>query len=799
VGAAWYRARADLRRRWRATCLLILIVGVAGGALLTTVAGARRSSTAYDRYRDETLASDLDIAFDGPPGGDLEAARAAVAALPEVAVVTQSAFPFIVPAGSGMYPFLDFLAVVGLDEQAGRDVDRPRMLEGRAPDPDRPDEAVIVRDYAREAHLQVGDRVEFDSYAPDQLEPLFTTGDAGPPAGPQVTLTVTGIFDTPTFLSESAGSFTPKVVLSNGFAPEHTDDMAVYPGGFTVRLHHGAADVEAVSAELRELFADTELELTPASEIDEKVDSSIDVIVTALLLCALVAALAGGVAIAQALSRHLAMEVSTMRWLAALGMTRRDREAALITAAIPVAVGGAVLAVAVAIAASPLMPVGIARRAEPDVGLSVDAAVLGLGFVGILVVVMLLAALAAVTVGRSAERAANQGEVARPSRSMLALRRTSVPPPVAIGVGMAIEPRGGTAWAVRSALGAVAFGVAGLLAVVVFAVSVTTLVQTPERYGSPFDAAVAGFSGDILADGRDELVADPDIAQLGVLLTAQVRIGAYEANSHAVESLKGGVSLTLLDGRLPRDASEAVLGPRTMGEADVRIGDEVDLEGMEGTLHARVVGSATFPVIDERSSPGRGVLLLADDLEAISSEEEINHDVVITWADGVDAQAANQALAERMEVEVFSPRLPSDVKNLRDVDALPRALAAFLALLAAVAAVHALASTVRLRQRELAVLRTLGFQRRQLAAALAWQATTIAAVGLLVGVPLGLVLGRVVWREVASGIGVVDAPVTPAVAVIVVGVTAVVVANLAAILPGRAARRVRPAATFRAT
>jgi hypothetical protein len=65
-----YRARGELRRRWRATLLLIVLVGVAGGAVLTLVAGARRSSSAYDRFRDHTLAYDLEIRRDGPPSGD---------------------------------------------------------------------------------------------------------------------------------------------------------------------------------------------------------------------------------------------------------------------------------------------------------------------------------------------------------------------------------------------------------------------------------------------------------------------------------------------------------------------------------------------------------------------------------------------------------------------------------------------------------------------------------------------------------------------------------------------------------
>jgi len=104
---------------------------------------------------------------------------------------------------------------------------------------------------------------------------------------------------------------------------------------------------------------------------------------------------------------------------------------------------------------------------------------------------------------------------------------------------------------------------------------------------------------------------------------------------------------------------------------------------------------------------------------------------------------------------------------------------------------------VRVRRQELAVLRTLGFERRQLGSVLAWQATTIGLIGLVVGVPLGLTAGRVVWKAVASGIGVVDDPVTPALAVVAVSVVALVVVIAAAIVPGRSARNVRPATVLR--
>ena len=48
-----------------------------------------------------------------------------------------------------------------------------------------------------------------------------------------------------------------------------------------------------------------------------------------------------------------------------------------------------------------------------------------------------------------------------------------------------------------------------------------------------------------------------------------------------------------------------------------------------------------------------------------------------------------------------------------------------------------LIASVRRRRRDLALLKTLGFTRRQLAAAVAWQSTIAVALGAVVGVPAG--------------------------------------------------------------
>jgi len=798
VEAAWYHARTAFRGRWRALLLLVLLVGLAGGTVLTAIAGARRSATAYDRFRDATLASDLDIAFDGEPA-DLDPERLqALRDLPQLEAITQSAFPFIVPAGSGFYPYLDFLAMAPMDDVAATSIDRPRLLEGRLPASNDPGEVAVLDRYARDADLHLGDVIEFESFAPAQLEPLFTTGDAGPPVGPRVTVRVTGVIDAPTFLSDSAGTFQPAVFLSRAFHEAHQDDMAVYPGGFTVRLRHGADDVPAATAAIRALFADQPgLELTPASEVDARIQASIDATVGALLVTALIAAVAGLVAVGQAFARHVAGDGNGQRGLLALGMTARERRLALVLGLAPALVGGAMLAVAVAVLASPLMPVGVARRAEPDPGLAMDGWVLVIGFGAGLLILALLARLAAGPASRDPRIVATPETDRAPSRAMRAVRAAGLAPTATIGVGLALDPRDGTRWSVRSALTGVTFGITGLVAVVVLAASLTTLLDAPDRYGTPWDSTIPGFGGEIVEQLRDPLLADDDVERLGILQTSLGRVDGQETNLHAVEALKGPMGLTLLAGRVPTGPGEVVLGSTTLRASGAGIGSVVEIEG-KTALRATVVGRAAFPVVDERSSAGRGALLWSDDLAAVAPDGSLNHDLVIDWADGVDVDAASAALSEDAGAEVSPPLLPSDVNNLRQVESIPRTLAIVLAALALVVLLHALVATTRGRRRDLAVLRTLGFRRRQLSATIAWQATTIAAMGVIAGGCLGLVAGRMVWSGLARRIGVVDAPTVPVGLLLLIAAVALVVGNLAAAVPGRRAGRVRPAAVLRA-
>ncbi|TMK64078.1 MAG: FtsX-like permease family protein [Actinobacteria bacterium] len=91
------------------------------------------------------------------------------------------------------------------------------------------------------------------------------------------------------------------------------------------------------------------------------------------------------------------------------------------------------------------------------------------------------------------------------------------------------------------------------------------------------------------------------------------------------------------------------------------------------------------------------------------------------------------------------------------------------------------------RRRDLALLKTLGFTRRQLAAAVAWQSTIAVTIGTVVGVPLGIVLGRWLWDLFAHQVHVVPASSVPVMSIVIV-----------AAIPGRHAARTTTALLLRA-
>jgi ABC-type antimicrobial peptide transport system permease subunit len=164
---------------------------------------------------------------------------------------------------------------------------------------------------------------------------------------------------------------------------------------------------------------------------------------------------------------------------------------------------------------------------------------------------------------------------------------------------------------------------------------------------------------------------------------------------------------------------------------------------------------------------------------------------------GAPTRNLAKALGSTAE-EVDPAVIPAAMSNLSSVRGLPLALGVFLVLLAIGALAHALVSSVARRRQELAVLRALGVTSRASRTMIAVHATVVGLVGLVIGVPAGLIVGRGAWEWVASAVPFLYIAPLALVAAAVAVPAALILANLVAAVPARIASRVRPAEILRA-
>jgi hypothetical protein len=294
-----------------------------------------------------------------------------------------------------------------------------------------------------------------------------------------------------------------------------------------------------------------------------------------------------------------------------------------------------------------------------------------------------------------------------------------------------------------------------------------------------------------------DLATDQRVAALADTAAAPVTLAGRRLDGIAVRPLKGDVPFTVLDGRLPRVDDEVALGSRDAHQVGARVGSTVpittyDSDGAQSRRSLRVVGLVATP--DVNLGFGTGAFLTAR-TQAAATRSTAFTTAFVEVAPGVDADAMYAELAQRLEM--VRAEQPAEVRNLAALGDLPTLLAVFLGGLAVAVLAHALVLTVRRRAPDLAVLRVIGLTPAQVGGAMVAMAVTIGAVGLVLGPLLGLALGRVVWGEVATGIGAAGDPAVPW-SLLVAAVPAVLGGTaLVALLPARRAATLRPAEVLR--
>src|SRR5262249_38072587 len=162
-------------------------------------------------------------------------------------------------------------------------------------------------------------------------------------------------------------------------------------------------------------------------------------------------------------------------------------------------------------------------------------------------------------------------------------------------------------------------------------------------------------------------------------------------------------------------------------------------------------------ITNEQTQLGTGGVMTLGAATAVS-EMPMPSNVFLVSLRQPASPTALARLKQQFPGTVLSPTPPPEVRDLSGATSLPLALACVLMLLRCGTIAHTLLPSVRQRRRELAVLKTLGFVSRQVRATVAWQATAIAGVGLIVGLPLGLIAGRWAWLLFAGHAAIVPVP-----------------------------------------
>ena len=799
----------ELRRRWRSWLALAILVAVVGGVVMAAAGAGRRTASAFPTFV-RTHGYDF-VLLNGSPLPQL-------ARYPPIASITTAPYAYNgQPTCACTHPIdnNNFNVMYVPTTDMSRTVN---LVAGRMPDPSSPDEVLASFNLQRDNGVHVGTVLRMRMYAASQSEAVNQSVGAGPaPTGPFVSFHVVGL---EAAVYEFRAGTTPlyDIYTTPAFArtvlPKTTSGFV-----YLVKLRHGAADVDAFKNYVKSLGVST---FTDVSTPEVLVANSIHPQAVGWWLLAALAALAGAAVVGQALSRTRRVESDEFPILRALGLGRRGLVALGMASTLLVGLVGAAGALAFAFVLSPLAPVGDARLAESSSGLHFDGPVLLLGAAATVVVVLALGVWPAL---RSARGLAEAARRARPSAVVRIVVAAGAPPAMVVGVRNAVERGSGTASApIATALLGAALAVAALCGTAVFGSSLAHLDATPSLFGDTYQVIIYGTpstssTASPQADQRQVvrgLERHNEIDRITVATGAPISIDGVAVQGAAFTAVRGLPLLVAITGRLPARPGEIALGSSTMRLVGTHAGAVVPVRfgspgGQARTVPFRVVGTAALPtgVGDGEVGLGTGAVLTLGGYEQAACPHGTAHAkcvgsilgstaVLASATPGRSGHAAIEHIISADQNYDGAPITPTTLVNFGEAVDFPLILGLILAIFGAATLAHLLIVSVGRRRREMGLLKALGFVSRQVGATVYWQATTVTLVGLVVGVPIGLALGRVVWRAFALNVGVVPDPVVDLWVIAGLAVAVLMGALVLAIGPALAAARARPARLLRA-
>jgi hypothetical protein len=767
-----------LAHRWPILVAAGLLVGVGYGICLASVNAGRRTESAYERVLAAADAPDAAVAHTLSP----DEAEQRLGSIDGVLDLRHSVG--FVGTVDGVDPALARAMIGATGDRFPLEL--PKLRSGRLPRPRSADEVFVNEFLADRGGLELGEPLDLQLFSPD----FSTVADAH--------ATVVGIGSMPREAVIDETTAFGLLVFSRAFSEQHrgfeiyaTTTLDLAPGVDARR--DLAVDIGRAGGELSEV----------RSQGQQAVDDALGPLVTLLFALGLLAFVASTVAVGQVIQRDQERWHADDEHLRVLGMVRAQVVLARLSSALLIAVVAIVTALGVTAATSPLAPFGPLHELDPGQGVVVDLTVAVVGALAILAAI----GMAALAFAWSRRTGARPDVRAARSRASAARR-----PAASAGLGLAFNSRRTRTWR------AVGFAVAAVTisaTVGTLVASAVALSEAPERYGFDWDVLALNPYGDQTPEGLQALVGDdPDVVAATGFSGWTFLVDGRAVPGFGATRLKGDLGPTILRGHGVRAADEIVLGQDTLDALGVDIGERVDVqvaafsETQVAPIPLRVVGVATFPPVSQVGTDqprlGTGALVTRATFDRMAATDEDEPEwTAVRLAAGADPAVFIARHPDGVPDAVgaptswFTDAKPAELRQLDSVRAvLVGAVAISYVILLAVMA-HALWATTRANRRDLAVLRVLGFTRRQLGEVAAWLAVPFAVAAVVVGIPLGIALGARAFSWFAASLAVVDRAAVSAPLVVGLVLATIVAVAIGAVGAIGTARRTRPSAVLR--
>jgi putative ABC transport system permease protein len=337
---------------------------------------------------------------------------------------------------------------------------------------------------------------------------------------------------------------------------------------------------------------------------------------------------------------------------------------------------------------------------------------------------------------------------------------------------------------------------------------VDAVVRSDREIPTPFGSERVRIAADVV----DQVASQPEVAAAAGQIRRPIRLidGAGEPignpntgpptfglNWSEVPELN---NWDLVAGEAPTTGS-LVLDRRTADDADLAVGDTVQVDIASGTREFTVAGIATFGEIDNFAGAPAALLSTTEAQELLAEPGTFDW-ITVAGADGIDQEALVAELStslpdgtEAITGVAFSDESAGPFRDfINQFTTFITAFGVIALFVGGFIIFNTFAVLVAQRMRELALLRAVGASRQQVLASVLGEAALVGVIASALGAVAGVALATGLRQLLASlGLELPPRPLTLEPAAFILPITlGIVITLLSALLPALRASRVAP-------